>query len=426
MHLVTKRDGRKVKFNPKKIEAAVLNAFAETDGVPVDELPDYAKQKASNIASYIQGIANEKKLTIDDIQDLVQQGLMSTKRKDVAAKFIEYRLNRDYARTNTVDKTVEEIVHGTSAYWNNENSNKNPKLVTTVRDYIAGAVSTDASHRRLLPKDIITAHDNGWIHFHDMDYFIQSMHNCDLINLEDMLQNGTVISGVKIDKPHKFSTVCNISTQVIAQVASSQYGGQSISLAHLTPFIEDTRKSFRNKYPNLSDELIEQLVAEDIKSGIQTLQYQIITLMTTNGQAPFITVYMNLNEVEDGQPRKDLAKAIEEVFKQRILGVKNEQGVYITPAFPKLIYALDENNIYEDSEYFYLTKLAAECTAKRLVPDFISNKIMRKLKNGDEYTCMGCRSFLTPDRTKENYANALNYEKYKGHKYYGRLTICSL
>ena len=420
MHLVTKRDGRKVKFNPKKIEAAVLNAFAETDGIPVDELPDYAKQKASNIASYIQGIANEKKLTIDDIQDLVQQGLMSTKRKDVAAKFIEYRLNRDYARTNTVDKTVEEIVHGTSAYWNNENSNKNPKLVTTVRDYIAGAVSTDASHRRLLPKDIITAHDNGWIHFHDMDYFIQSMHNCDLINLEDMLQNGTVISGVKIDKPHKFSTVCNISTQVIAQVASSQYGGQSISLAHLTPFIEDTRKSFRNKYPNLSDELIEQLVAEDIKSGIQTLQYQIITLMTTNGQAPFITVYMNLNEVEDGQPRKDLAKAIEEVFKQRILGVKNEQGVYITPAFPKLIYALDENNIYEDSEYFYLTKLAAECTAKRLVPDYISNKIMRKLKNGDEYTCMGCRSFLTPDRTKENYANALNYEKYKGHKYYGR------
>ena len=420
MHLVTKRDGRKVKFNPKKIEAAVLNAFAETDGIPVDELPDYAKQKASNIALYIQGIANEKKLTIDDIQDLVQQGLMSTKRKDVAAKFIEYRLNRDYARTNTVDKTVEEIVQGTSAYWNNENSNKNPKLVTTVRDYIAGAVSTDASRRRLLPKDIITAHDNGWIHFHDMDYFIQSMHNCDLINLEDMLQNGTVISGIKIDKPHKFSTVCNISTQVIAQVASSQYGGQSISLAHLTPFIEVTRKNFKNKYPNLSDETIEQLVAEDIKSGIQTLQYQIITLMTTNGQAPFITVYMNLNEVEDGQPRKDLAKAIEEVFKQRILGVKNEQGVYITPAFPKLIYALDENNTYEGSEYFYLTKLAAECTAKRLVPDYISNKVMRKLKKGDEYTCMGCRSFLTPDRTKENYANALNYEKYKGHKYYGR------
>lgn len=344
---------------------------------------------------------------------------MATKRKDVARAYITYREERTAARENTIDKTVIEIVEGTNDYWAHENSNKNAELATTQRDYIAGAVSTDESERRLLPPEVVEAHKEGLIHFHDMDYFLQPIHNCDLINLEDMLQNGTVISGTYIDKPHKFSTACNIATQIIAQVASSQYGGQSISLAHLAPFVEDTKKSLTKKHPDFSESEINELIQEDIEDGVQTLQYQIITLMTTNGQAPFITVYMNLAEVPEGPERENLAKVIAEVLKQRIKGVKNEKGIYITPAFPKLIYALDDFNAYEGSKYYWLTELAAKCTAKRMVPDYISNKIQRELKQGQTYTCMGCRSFLTPDRTTKNYAKALNYDPNK-QKFYGR------
>ena len=414
MSYVIKRDGRKVSFNPEKIKTAILKAFKEVDG----EISNYALEKADNIASYIENLSLTKELSIEDIQDLVEKGLMATKRKDVAKAYVIFRNNRDMARKNTIDDTIDEIIGKTNDYWLHENSNKDAELSTTQRDYIAGEVSTDASRRRLLPKDVIAAHDNGEIHFHDMDYFLQKIYNCCLINIEDMLQNGTVISKTQIDKPHKFSTACNITTQIIAQVASSQYGGQSISLAHLAPFVNESRKTFKRKYPNFSNEDIELMVQNDIESGVQTIQYQILTLMTTNGQTPFITVYMNLAEVEEGQLREDLAMIIQEVLKQRIKGVKNEKGVYITPAFPKLIYALDDINIYPNSKYFYLTQLSAECTAKRMVPDYISNKIERELKNGDIYPCMGCRSFLTPDRMDQNYANAKNY--IKGNKYYGR------
>lgn len=414
MSYVIKRDGRKVSFNPEKIKTAILKAFKEVDG----EISNYALEKADNIASYIENLSLTKELSIEDIQDLVEKGLMATKRKDVAKAYVIFRNNRNMARKNTIDDTIDEIIGKTNDYWLHENSNKDAELSTTQRDYIAGEVSTDASRRRLLPKDVIAAHDNGEIHFHDMDYFLQKIYNCCLINIEDMLQNGTVISKTKIDKPHKFSTACNITTQIIAQVASSQYGGQSISLAHLAPFVNESRKTFKRKYPKFSDEDIELMVQNDIESGVQTIQYQILTLMTTNGQTPFITVYMNLAEVEEGQLREDLAMIIQEVLKQRIKGVKNEKGVYITPAFPKLIYALDDINIYPNSKYFYLTQLSAECTAKRMVPDYISNKIERELKNGAIYPCMGCRSFLTPDRTDQNYANAKNY--IKGNKYYGR------
>lgn len=412
---VIKRDGRKVAFDKQKIRDAVIAAFLDVDG----EITSEAKRKATLIANAIE-CDEIKTVTVEEIQNMIEELLMKGNRKDVAKSFILYRNERTYARENTIDKTIDEIVQSKSEYWNEENSNKDSKTCTTQRDYMAGAVSTDASRRRLLPKDIVEAHDKGIIHFHDMDYFIMKIHNCDLCNLEDMLQNGTVISGVKIDKPSTFGTACTIATQIIAQVASSQYGGQSISIAHLSPFVEESRKTFRKKFPDLTDEQIENLVKRDIESGVQTIQYQVVTLMTTNGQAPFITVYLNINEVPEGKEQNDLALVIEEVLRQRILGVKNEKGVYITPAFPKLIYVLDENNIDSDSKYFYLTKLAAECTAKRMVPDYISAKKMREYKNGDVYTCMGCRSFLTPDRTTKNYANALNWDKYKGHKYYGR------
>lgn len=415
---ICKRDGRRVDFDPRKIETAVLAAFRQVDG----EISKYALEKAENISDYILDFAEsaDHLLSVEEIQDMVENGLMSTKRKDVAKSYIKYREDRNRARENTIDKLVDEIVHLENDYFLYENSNKDATLATTMRDYIAGAVSTDKTKRQYLPKEIVEAHEKGIIHFHDADYFIQPIHNCDLINLEDMLWNGTVISKTYIDTPHKFSTACNIATQVIAQVASSQYGGQSISLAHLSAFIKETRKTFKKKFPTFSEEQIEKMVEEDIKAGIQTLQYQILTLMTTNGQAPFITVYMNLGEVEEGPEREDLAKAIKEVLNQRIQGVKNETGTYITPAFPKLIYALDDFNVPKDSKYYYLTELAAECTAKRMVPDYISNKVQRELKKGDTYTCMGCRSFLTPDRTTKNYAKALNYDKYAGHKYYGR------
>ena len=413
---VLKRDGRIVQFNKEKIINAILKAFLAVDG----EITDYASIKAQNIADYIASISTSKdELSIEEIQDYVERGLMSLKRKDVAKAYILYRKQRDNARQNTIDKTIDEIVNNSNEYWMTENSNKDAQLVTTQRDYVAGAVSTDIARRRILPQDVVEAHDAGLIHVHDLDYILQPIYNCCLINLEDMLQNGTIISKTKIDKPHKFSTACNIATQIIAQVASSQYGGQSISLAHLSPFVESSRQKFKKDYPTAADAMIEQMVKNDISAGVQTLQYQIITLMTTNGQAPFITVYMNLNEVPDGPAREDLALVIEEVLRQRIKGVKNEKGVYITPAFPKLIYALDEINIYPNSKYYYLTKIAAECTAKRMVPDYISNKVERELKGGDIYTCMGCRSFLTPDRTTKNYAHALNYKEGE-HKYYGR------
>lgn len=413
---VLKRDGRIVQFNKEKIINAILKAFLAVDG----EITDYASIKAQNIADYIASISTSKdELSVEEIQDYVERGLMSLKRKDIAKAYILYRKQRDNARQNTIDKTIDEIVNNSNEYWMTENSNKDAQLVTTQRDYVAGAVSTDIARRRILPQDVVEAHDAGLIHVHDLDYILQPIYNCCLINLEDMLQNGTIISKTKIDKPHKFSTACNIATQIIAQVASSQYGGQSISLAHLSPFVESSRQKFKKDYPTAADAMIEQMVKNDISAGVQTLQYQIITLMTTNGQAPFITVYMNLNEVPDGPAREDLALVIEEVLRQRIKGVKNEKGVYITPAFPKLIYALDEINIYPNSKYYYLTKIAAECTAKRMVPDYISNKVERELKGGDIYTCMGCRSFLTPDRTTKNYAHALNYKEGE-HKYYGR------
>lgn len=414
---IKKRDGRIVPFNKLKIVNAILKAFKQVDG----KMSEYAQEKANNIADYIEhkALQTDRPLTVEEIQDLVENGLMATKRKDVARAYITYREERTAARENTIDKTVIEIVEGTNDYWAHENSNKNAELATTQRDYIAGAVSTDESERRLLPPEVVEAHKEGLIHFHDMDYFLQPIHNCDLINLEDMLQNGTVISGTYIDKPHKFSTACNIATQIIAQVASSQYGGQSISLAHLAPFVEDSKTSLMKKHPDFSESEINELVQEDIEDGVQTLQYQIITLMTTNGQAPFITIYMNLAEVPEGPQRENLAKVIAEVLKQRIKGVKNEKGIYITPAFPKLIYALDVFNAYEGSKYYWLTELAAKCTAKRMVPDYISNKIQRELKQGQTYTCMGCRSFLTPDRTTKNYAKALNYDPNK-QKFYGR------
>lgn len=414
--IVIKRDGRRKKFNKDKIREAVEAAFADVDG----EVTPAAKVKSREIANYVESL--DKTMTVEEIQDIVEEKLMACSRKDVAKAYIIYRNERTNARENTIDKVITEIVDATNDYWSNENSNKDEKLETTKRDYLAGAVSTDQTRRKLLPKDIVEAHDNGLIHFHDADYFIQKIYNCCLINLEDMLQNGTVISGTWIDKPHKFSTACTIATQIIAQVASSQYGGQSISLASLSPFIEETRKTLEKRHPEFSKEQIDKLVEDDIADGLQTLQYQIITLMTTNGQAPFITIFMWLNEVEDGVERKNLAKAIEIALKQRILGVKNEKGVYVSPAFPKLIYTLDENNITEDSEYWYLTKLAAECSAKRLVPDYISAKKMREYKRNNVYTCMGCRSFLTPDRFSKKVGNIANAKNYKEgqEKYYGR------
>lgn len=405
---VIKRDGRKVPFDKNKIKLAVLKAFLEVDG---EETP-YAKEKAREIASYIESL--NKDMDVEEIQDVVVNKLMASARKDVAARYVEYRYRRKLVReSNTTDKTILELISGTSDYWNNENSNKNATLVTTQRDYMAGVVSEDISRRFLLPPDIIQAHEEGILHFHDIDYFGQkALHNCDLINLEDMLQNGTVISGVMIEKPHSFSTACNIATQIIAQVASSQYGGQSISLSHLAPFVDVSRKKIRAEvenevdlmlssisddwgfeYEKIVNEITENRVREEIKRGVQTIQYQVVTLMTTNGQAPFLSVFMYLNEVKDEQTKNDLALIIEEVLKQRIQGVKNEKGVWVTPAFPKLLYVLEDDNTYEDSKYFYLTKLAAECSSKRLVPDYISEKKMLEYKidtngNGNCYPCI--------------------------------------
>ena len=425
---VIKRNGVEVDFTPEKIKKAISSAnteVAEKDRLANIEIVAITRQVITKCKQFNRAV------TVEEIQDLVETGLMNFKAYQVARKYIRYRYDREKVRNNnTTDDVILTLIECNNEEVKQENSNKNPTILSTQRDYMAGEVSKDLTRRVFLPKDIVEAHDAGIIHFHDMDYFAQHSHNCDLVNLEDMLQNGTVISGTLIEKPHKFSTACNIATQIIAQVASSQYGGQSISLAHLAPFVEETRKKYRNDYYNLltymnSDaffEFIEKLVKEDIVRGVQTIQYQVVTLMTTNGQAPFITVYMDINEVEEGQTRDDLALIIEEVLKQRIQGVKNESGVWITPAFPKLIYALDENNVRPGSEYYYLTELSAKCTAKRMVPDYISRKIMNELK-GDVYTCMGCRSFLTPDRFTDagvgNIAKAKNYVPGK-HKYYGR------
>ena len=425
---VIKRNGVEVDFTPEKIKKAITSANNEVN--VNDRLSDH------EIINIVKGIVETTEImgravSVEEIQDTVECRLMRSRCPEVARKYIRYRYDREKIRNkNAIDDAILSLIECNNEEVKQENSNKNPTILSTQRDYMAGEVSKDLTRRHFLPKDIVEAHDAGIIHFHDMDYFAQHSHNCDLVNLEDMLQNGTVISGTLIEKPHKFSTACNIATQIIAQVASCQYGGQSISLAHLAPFVEETRKKYRKDYRQLLDNMnhytysdfIEKLVREDVVRGVQTIQYQVVTLMTTNGQAPFITVYMDINEVEEGQTRDDLALIIEEVLKQRIQGVKNESGVWITPAFPKLIYSLDENNIRPGSEYYYLTELSAKCTAKRMVPDYISRKLMRELK-GDVYTCMGCRSFLTPDRFTDasigNIANAGNYEPGK-HKYYGR------
>lgn len=424
---VIKRNGTEVEFDLSKIFNAVFAANKEV-GCTLSE------EEVKSIASAVMEVCEElsRAANVEEIQEMVENQLMACGAFDVAKAYIRYRYEHTLRRRqNTTDQAILSLVEYENEEVKQENSNKDPEITPTQRDYIAGEVSKDLSKRYLLPDDIVRAHNEGIIHFHDMDYFIHHMHNCDLINLEDMLQNGTVITGTMIEKPHMFSTACNIATQIIAQVASSQYGGQTISLAHLSPFVEESRKKFAKDNVRLLNymserdynEFIESLVREDINRGVQTIQYQVVTLMTTNGQAPFITVYMNLNEVEEGSARDDLAAVIEEVLKQRIKGVKNEMGVWITPAFPKLIYALDENNVHETSEYYYLTRLAAECTAKRMVPDYISNKIQRELKDGDNYVNMGCRSFLTVDRFTDagigNIANAKNYVPGK-HRYYGR------
>ena len=367
---------------------------------------------------------------------MVEDHIMDLGKYNLARRYITYRYRRSIARkSNTTDDQILSLIDCNNEEIKQENSNKNPTVASVQRDYMAGEVSKDISRRILLPEDVVHAHDEGIIHFHDMDYYSQHMHNCDLINLEDMLQNGTVISGTMIEKPHSFSTACNVATQIIAQVASCQYGGQSITLSHLAPFVDVSRNKIRSeseilplkdeladRFSEVVSNITEKRVREEIKRGVQTIQYQVVTLMTTNGQAPFITVFMYIDEVPEGRTREDLCLIIEEVLRQRIQGVKNEKGVWITPAFPKLIYCLDEDNVYPDSKYYYLTELAAKCTAKRMVPDYISAKKMKELK-GDVYTCMGCRSFLTPDRFTDNgvgnIANAKDYVPGK-HKYFGR------
>ena len=429
MKKVKKRDGRIVDFDSSKIINAVLAAFKQIDG----EISEYAKTKAQNIADYIEGYYIEDDDTyipgIEDIQDLVEKGLMSSKRKDVAKAYVLYREERTRQRGNPLDETIKEIVSGNSEYWNTENSNKNSKVVTTQRDYLAGALSTDMTRRVLLPKDIVEAHDAGIIHFHDADYFAQNaLNNCCLINLEDMLQNGTVINGVMIEKPHKFLTAMTIATQIILGVSSSQYGGCTVSMTHLAPFVRDSYNKFLNKYlewgfeENKAKECALKDTKKEVADGVQTFNYQVNSMTNTNGQAPFLSVFLYLGETEEY--KEELAMIIEEFLKQRILGFKNEKGVYITPAFPKLLYVLEEDNINSNSKYYYLTELAAKCTAKRMVPDYISEKVMKQNKinqygDGDCYGCMGCRSFLTPDRIKGNPAKALDYQDNKG-KYYGR------
>jgi len=417
---IRKRDGRIVPFDQNKIIDAVFAAFKSVDG----ELSDYAYIKAGNIADYIQEQAEKADhiLDIEEIQDYVEHGLMSLKNKDYAREYISYRNARTIARGSITDNEVIKLLCGTNDYWNKENSNKDAKVVTTQRDYLAGITSTDIARRFLLPKDVCEAHDAGIIHEHDMDYMAQkALNNCCLINLEDMLNYGTVINGVAIDPQKRILTAATVTTQIITAVASSQYGGCTISLSHLAPFVRMSKEYYIQKYQDkkLSQEICDELVAEDlakeIKDAVQTFNYQINSMSTTNGQAPFISVMMYLNENEEYI--EETAMLIKEFLNQRILGMKNEKGIYVTPAFPKLLYVLDENNITENSSYWYLTELAAKCTAKRMVPDYISAKVMKELK-GQVFPCMGCRSFLTTDRTEKNYSHCNNYVQ--GQKYYGR------
>ena len=437
---IIKRNGSEAVFDISKIIAAVTKA-----NNVVDEGARLTQAQILSIADTVQKTCESRShaMGVEEIQDLVEDGIMSAGAYEVARHYITYRYVQGLRRThNTTDDRILSLIECNNEEVKQENSNKNPTVNSVQRDYMAGEVSKDLTMRMLLPADIVKAHEEGIIHFHDADYFAQHMHNCDLVNLDDMLQNGTVISGTLIEKPHSFSTACNIATQIIAQVASSQYGGQSISLTHLAPFVDISRKKIRKDVEKELSELnvspseekvsqiVEDRLREEIKRGVQTIQYQVVTLMTTNGQAPFITVFMYLGEAGDNQRLKsDLAIIIEEMLRQRYQGVKNEAGVWITPAFPKLIYVLEEDNIREGTPYFYLTKLAAKCTAKRMVPDYISEKKMKEYKlskgetegHGDVYTCMGCRSFLTPDRSGNGWDNVANAQNYDGKpKYYGR------
>ncbi len=434
---IIKRSGKEVAFNGDKIIAAIEKANNEVTGekrLTAGQISDIERAVENQCASLTRAAS------VEEIQDMVEDGLMKSGKLDVARKYITYRYKHALVRkSNTTDEQIMSLIECNNEEVKQENSNKNPTVNSVQRDYMAGEVSKDITKRFLLPEDVVKAHEEGLIHFHDSDYFAQHMHNCCLVNLEDMLQNGTVISETMIERPKSFSTACNIATQAIAQIASSQYGGQSITLSHLVPFVDVSRQKFRKEVAlefetagmkinkKQVNEIAEMRVRKEIERGCQVIQYQVITLMTTNGQAPFITVFMYLDEVPEGQTREDLAMVIEEMLKQRILGVKNEKGQLITPAFPKLIYVLDEDNITKDSKYWYLTELAAKCTAKRLVPDYISAKKMKELKGGDVYPCMGCRSFLTPDNENvaEGLCNADNKAKAKNyntgdHKYYGR------
>ena len=437
---IIKRNGSEVSFDISKIENAIRGANREAaeDERLTDRQIVYA---AENVRDRCEAAGHT--VSVEEIQDMVEDEIMALDRYEVARKYIIYRYVQSLKRQkNTTDDKILSLIECNNEEVKQENSNKNPTVVSVQRDYMAGEVSKDLACRMLLPPDVVRAHQEGIIHFHDADYYAQHMHNCDLVNLDDMLQNGTVISGTLIEKPHSFSTACNIATQIIAQVASCQYGGQSISLYHLSKFVDVSRKKIRRQVAAELDaidahpsedkihEMVEKRLRDEIARGIQTIQYQVVTLMTTNGQAPFITVFMYLNEARNEQEKHDLAMCIEEMLRQRYQGVKNEKGVWITPAFPKLIYVLEEDNIHPDDPYFYLTKLAAKCTAKRMVPDYISEKKMREYKlskgetegHGDVYTCMGCRSFLTPDRSGNGYDNvakAKNYEPGKP-KYYGR------
>ena len=429
---IIKRNGSEVDFDSAKIAAAIRKANAAAD---VSE-----RLSASDIEEMTDRVTATCELlgrapSVEEVQDMVERQIMAHGAFEVAKRYITYRYTRALVRqSNTTDDKILSLIECANEEAKQENANKNPVINSTQRDYMAGEVSKDLTARLLLPQDIVEAHNEGIIHFHDTDYYAQHMHNCDLVNLEDMLQNGTVITGTLIEKPHSFSTACNIATQIIAQVASNQYGGQSISLTHLAPFVDVSREKIRREITEefaetgitvdeqTREKLVDRMLREEIRRGVQTIQYQVVTLLTTNGQAPFVTVFMYLGEAENEREKEDLAIIIEEVLRQRLEGVKNEQGVWVTPAFPKLIYVLEEDNIREGSRYFELTKLAARCTAKRMVPDYISEKVMRELK-GDVYTCMGCRSFLTPDRFTDkgvgNIARAKNYVPGK-HKYYGR------
>ena len=429
---VIKRNGAEVEFDIIKIISAVTKANDATEE-DARMTPVQIQRIAESVELACQSLGRAP--TVEEIQDFVEHQIMAHGAFEVAKRYITYRYTRSLVRrSNTTDDKILTLIECNNEEAKQENSNKNPVVNSTQRDYMAGEVSRDLTNRILLPEDIVKAHEEGIIHFHDTDYYAQHMHNCDLVNLEDMLQNGTVITGTLIERPHSFATACNIATQIVAQVASNQYGGQSISLTHLAPFVDVSRRKLRKTVEEEMElasveisqekigEITEKRLREEIRRGVQTIQYQVVTLLTTNGQAPFITVFMYLNEARSEQEKKDLALIVEEMLLQRYEGVKNEQGVWVTPAFPKLIYTLEEDNIHEDSPYYYLTKLAAKCTARRMVPDYISEKKMLELK-GDVYPCMGCRSFLTPDRFTDagvgNIANAGNYVPGK-HKYYGR------